>query len=383
MGSHRSADGGRVPGDRVTAPEVAVNLLWCVPGEVGGSEEYLVRQLLGLAEVVPADWRPRVFALPGFAAAHPDLAALMPIETAPFGGSHRVRRIAGEIGWLRRRTGGAALTHHGGGTAPLGASRPFVLTVHDLQYRTFPQHFSAAKRRYLSWMIPNGVHRAGVVTVPSEYVRRSVVEAFGADPSRVVVVPHGIEPTLAADVTGEAELRRRYALGDGPVIVYPAITHTHKNHRFLLELLQREWTDPALRLVLTGGVGDAEGDVSASSERRVCRLGRVPAADRNGLLAMATALVFPSLYEGFGAPLIEAMAMGTPIIAGDVTCIPDVVGDAGIVLPLSIEAWGPSLQQAVARHDELAAAGLARVGGFTAAASGRALATAYALAVGR
>ncbi len=362
------------------AINVAVNLLWCVPGQVGGSEEYLVRQLLGLVgdDGAPdAEWQPTVYALDGFASAHPDLAAVCRVVTAPFRGDRRSVRVAGEGTWFRHVATGAALTHHGGGSAPAGARRPFVLTVHDLQYRTFPQNFSPLKRAYLDRMIPSAVRRAAVVAVPTDYVRATVIDAYAVPAERVMVVPHGIEPTLRTDVTPEAELRRRYALGDGPVLVYPAVTHPHKNHCFLLDLMRTHWTDPALRLVLIGGRGAAEHVVTACSDLRVCRLGRVPQADRNGLIAMAEAMVFPSRYEGFGAPVIEAMALGTPVVASDAACIPEVVGAAGIVVPLDPTAWAAALDTAVERRDELVAAGRARVAAFTAAASGRALGAAY------
>lgn len=368
---------GAVSDGEASVPEVAVNLLWCVPGEVGGSEDYLVRQLLGLLDAAPRQWAVLLYALDGFAAAHPDLAARAPVEVAPFSGARRPRRILGEATWLRSRAAGAALRHHGGGTAPTGATTPYVLTIHDLQYRTFPTHFSRVKRAYLDQLIPRSARHAAVVTVPSEYVRRSVIDAFALPADRVVVVPHGIEPALAADVTPADELRRRYALGYGPVVVYPAITHTHKNHRFLLQLLRERWTDPDLRLVLIGGVGDAEPEITRCTDRRVCRLGRVPPADRSGLIAMADALVFPSRYEGFGAPLIEAMALGTPVIAADSTCIPDVVGDAGIVVPLDVDAWSAALHAVATNRDDLVAAGHRRVAHFTAARSGAALAAAY------
>jgi len=92
--------------------------------------------------------------------------------------------------------------------------------------------------------------------------------------------------------------------------------------------------------------------------------------------------VFPSQYEGFGAPLVEAMALGAPVIASNVTCIPSVLGDAGLVRPLHPDAWGQALQEAVARRDELVLAGRRRAAEFSMAASGRALATAYELAIG-
>lgn len=362
-------------------PSVLVNMLWCVPGAVGGSEEYLVRQLLGLAEQPGDRWRPTVAAARGLRAAHPELAEVADLVEPEFESHGRVRRIVGEATWLRRHTGDVDLVHHGGGTAPIRAHRPYVITIHDLQFRTYPEYFSRVKRAYLSAVIPPSAQRATVVAVPSDYVRTSVVQAYGVDPDRVMVVPHGIEPVLAADVTPAAELRRRYALGDGPIVVYPAVTHPHKHHEFLLQMMRDHWTDPDLRLVLTGGEGLAEHVVSASTDRRVCRLGRVPAADRNGLLAMAQAMVFPSKYEGFGAPLIEAMTLGAPVVCSDATCMPQIVGDAGLVRPLTADAWKDALVEVVSRRDELVAAGHRRAQDFTSKASGAALAEVYARAL--
>jgi alpha-1,3-rhamnosyl/mannosyltransferase len=365
----------------MTDPAIAVNLLWCVPGDVGGSEEYLVRQLLGLAEA-GSPLRPTLYVVDGFTKAHPQLAELYPTVVASFDGASRPRRIAGEIAWFRKQTSAADLRHHGGGAAPLGAVRPYVLTIHDLQYRKHPEYFSRTKRAYLGAMIGRSVRRAGIIAVPSEYVRDSVIEAFAVARANVRVVPHGFEPDLLTEVTGEAELRRRYALGDGPVIVYPAVTHRHKNHRLLIELLASSWRDPDLRLVLTGGRGSAEAAVAAATDPRIRRVGRVPAADRNGLLKMAEAMVFPSQYEGFGAPLIEAMALGCPVIASDSTCIPAVLDGAGLVLPLTTAAWADALGRVAESRAAMIAAGLCRAEAFTARASGAALADVYAAALG-
>lgn len=364
----------------MTRRDAVVNMLWCVPGAVGGSEEYLVRQLLGLAET--GRWCPRVMGARGLGAAHADMSRALDVEEPPFDSTRRWRRVVGEATWLHTRSTGAALVHHGGGTCPRRRPPvPVVLTVHDLQYRTYPQYFSRIKRAYLDAAVPRSVSVAAVVTVPSAYVRTTVVDAYGIDPARVRVVPHGLDPAELREVTPEAELRARYGLGGGPVFVYPAVTHPHKNHALLLAMMSTHWRDPALRLVLTGGHGAAHATVAASADPRVRHLGRVPPADRNGLLAMAAAMVFPSQYEGFGAPVLEAMALGAPVVCADRAALPEVAGDAAVVLPLDPSAWADVPDIVASRRAALVAAGRRRAAGFTSLHSGTALADAYDLAL--
>ncbi|MEZ5259716.1 MAG: glycosyltransferase [Ilumatobacteraceae bacterium] len=212
---------------------VAVNLTWCVPGHVGGSESYLVRQLLGLAELAH-EFQPTLYAAPGLGAAHPVLAEAFPIVEMPVSGHSRPARVAIEHSWLAAVSRGAALAHHGGGTVPATTTRPCVLTVHDLQYLEYPQYFSRLKAEYLRRRMPRSLRRADAVAVPSRFVADSVVQHYGVDPSRIVVVPHGVEPDVSMTVTPESELRRDYDLGDGPVLVLPAATFPHKGHEFLL-----------------------------------------------------------------------------------------------------------------------------------------------------
>jgi alpha-1,3-rhamnosyl/mannosyltransferase len=365
--------------------DVAVNLLWCVPGDVGGSEQYLVRQLLGLASH-PTPFVPTLYCLASFVDAHPELASLYRMQPAAISGTSRPRRVLAEHTWLRRRTSDADLVHHGGGTTPAVGRTPIVLTIHDLQYLTHPEYLTPTKRRYLERAIPRSVRRAAVVAVPTEYVRSTVIDAYDVDADRVRVVPHGVESTLGADAPSASELRSDYGLGAGPMIVYPAITHPHKNHRFVLEVMARHWTDPDLRLVLLGGRGAAEDEVAADIvrlglEHRVVRPGRVPDDHRDGLIAAADALLFPSQYEGFGAPAVEAMALGTPVICSDQPALAEVVGDAGLVLPLDVDAWADALDAVAARSDEMRAAGRERALAFTTERSGAELAAVYDLAV--
>lgn len=361
---------------------VGVNLLWCLPGAVGGSEEYLVRQLTGLREAAP-DIRAKLFVLPGFAAAHRTLAADHELVIASLDARRRSRRVLTESSWLPSRLAGVDVVHHGGGTVPLRSPRPIVLTIHDLQYRTHPQYLTLVKRRYLAAVLPRSVGRADVVAVPSGYVRTTVIEAFGVAPERVVVVPHGVDPP--ATWTAEATLRRRHHLGQRRFVVYPAVTHPHKNHRLLLELLAGPWADPNLLLVLLGATGLADDDVTATIRAldvgaRVIRPGRVSAEDRDGFIAAADALVFPSEYEGFGAPVLEAMVLGTPVVCSDRAALPEVAGDAAVVRPLQLAAWADALGEVSARRAELVAAGKRRAAWFTTAGSGVRLAEAYRLA---
>ncbi len=380
------ADPAADPAREGQSVDVAVNLLWCVPGEVGGSEQYLVRSLVGLASQRGA-FAPTLFCLRAFAEAHPELVDLYPMTVAGISGTSRPWRIVVENTWLRRRSRTSQLVHHGGGTAPFGGGSAMVLTIHDLQYLTHPQYLTASKLRYLSWTVPRSVRRATIVAVPTEYVRGTVIGAYGVPAERVIVVPHGVESTLGADAPSSDDLRREYALGAGRVLVFPAITHPHKGHVFLLEVMARHWPDADLRLVLLGGPGSADAEVTAAIERlglrgRVVRAGRVPDAHRDGLIALADALVFPSEYEGFGAPVVEAMALGTPVICSDQPALAEVVGDAGIVLPRDCDAWASALDLLAARNSELRTAGLSRAQHFTAQRSGAGLLSAYRAALG-
>ena len=356
---------------------VGVNLLWCLPGMVGGSEEYLARQLHGLHLAAP-EVDATLYVVPGFGAAHPELAAQHELVISSLDARRRSRRVLTEAMWLPPRLRDVDVVHHGGGTVPPRSPQPVLLTIHDVQYRTFPQYLTPLKRAYLRVAVPRSVRHATVVAVPSEYVRATIVDGYRVDPDRVVVVPHGVDAPTS--VTPDDELRARYDLGDRRWLVYPALTHPHKQHRFLLDLLAGPWADPDLALVLLGGRGRAEDEVAASIAAlelgpRVIRPGRVSDADRDGFIAGAEALVFPSEYEGFGAPVLEAMVLGTPVICSDRAALPEIAGGAALVRPLDLDAWKGALDEI--DRPALAEAGRARAAAFSTAASGAALAAAY------
>ena len=353
---------------------VAMNLLWCRPG-VGGSEEYLVRQLAGLhANGHPVDVE--VFAPRGFSVRLPQVASTFTVHEAPSDCMRRPERVLLEHTWLASRTRSFDLVHHGGGTVPRLGNTRTLLTIHDVQWVDYPDYVRPVKLRYLRFAVPRSLHRATRIAVPTPFVAGTLTDHFGVDAGKIGVVRHGLEPHMD-EPTPEAELRAKYSLGAGPVVVFPAITHPHKNHRFLVELMVNggpSWTDPSLRVVFAGSAGNSEQEVRSAVaahglSQRVVMPGRIPGADRNGLLAFADALVFPSQYEGFGAPLIEAMRLGAPVIASDCASIPGVVGDAGIIRPLSIEAWAGALDEVRARRGELQNLGRERAAVYTAVLS--------------
>ena len=324
---------------------IAVNLLSLVPGEVGGAEEYAVRTLAAYGRHGPADLRPVIYLSQAALDAHPDLGRAFDVEVHPGDGRSRPRRILVESTWLARRTNSMAV-HHFGGRIPARSGKPVAVTVHDLQPLDQPLNFSLIKRRYLGWALPRSVRRADLVVVIGDHVGRQVVERLGVDPGRVVIVPIGAEAVAA----GPADP------SDPPTILYPAVTHPHKNHLMLVEAFTRLADHhPTARLVLTGGSGTAEAEVGnavATSRHgdRITRTGRIPADELAARLATATLVAFPSTYEGFGIPVLEAMAAGVPVLVAHGTpaadLVPDPSGDQDAVLDSNDpQAWADNLSR--------------------------------------
>ncbi len=367
---------------------VGVNLLWLVPGVVGGSEEYLVRSLLALADHEAPDLDVTVFGLDVLGAAHPALAEAFPLVTVPLRGRAKGLRIAAETSWLaaetRRRS--VEVMHHGGGVIPPLHPGRCVVTIHDIQPIDLPEHFSATKRRYLETMLPRTVAWASVIATSTGFVRDRLVDHYGADPARIHLVPPSLaeraEPRPTVDRIGE--VLTRYDLRPGRYVIYPVITYPHKNHRVLVEAMLQ--VPPDVQLVLPGGMGPSEGEVRAAIADlglgdRVHRLGRIPRGELDALLAAAGALTFPSRYEGFGIAVLEAMAIGLPVIVADATALPEVVGDGGLRVPAQDPtAWAMAINRVlgdrVARQ-RLIEAGWKRAEAFSTEKTAAALAGAY------
>jgi len=210
---------------RTTPRRIGVNLLWLVPGVVGGSEEYTTRLLRGLAEDPPPDLHLTLFALRSFAEAHPDLVAQYSTVTTRLDGHRKAERVATEATWLAREAGrrNIELLHHAGGVIPPGPAIgriPAALTIHDLQPLAMPENFSSVKRRWLTTMLPRSAKRAAMVFTPSDPASASVVERLGVPEDHVRTVPHGIEPPRPVPADEVAAVRQRYRLGTATTVAH-------------------------------------------------------------------------------------------------------------------------------------------------------------------
>lgn len=352
---------------------IGVNLLWLVPGVVGGSEEYTLRLLRALDQLGDDEVWLRLYGQRCLFEAHPDLANRFEVETCPPIGPAKLTRVAAENSWLAAVSSRDDLIHHAGGVVPLVRSQISILTIHDLQPLDLPEYFSAAKRRWLAAMIPRSVRAARLVICPSQFTAERVSTVLDTTPDKLRIVRHGheeCEPGVL-DPGEDARLRERY----GRFLLLPAITYRHKRHADLVVALDRlrdRFED--LSVVITGRPDSEAEAIDALAARlglteRVHQLGRVSAETLDALYRSAAALAFPSEYEGFGNPLLEAMARGCPVVTTDAAALPEVSGIAGLIVPTGNPI---ALAAAIARvldepglADQLRAAGIERAKEFS------------------
>lgn len=332
-------------------------MLTLVPGGMGGSETYaraLTRELSGVRgfeveALLPANGA-------GFSEGVPER-----IVTSIRGGlSTRERLTAVTTATLRGRSiralmGDADVVHYPFTTvAPRPAKRQaFVQTLHDLQHLDLPQLFGRAELLYRRHFYESAARRADVVITISEFAKSRVVELLGIAPDRIQVAHLGVDASAFVAHHGPRE----------NFVLYPARGWAHKNHARLLEaMLIARRQIPGLRLVLTGGGLDVLGDLPEWVEVR----GLVSTEELHELYRSAAALVFPSLYEGFGLPPLEAMASGCPVAASNAGSIPEVVGDAAVLFdPRDPEAIGNGIVAAIDRGAELSRVGVVHAASFT------------------
>jgi len=302
-------------------------------------------------------------------------------------GNHGIGRFAGELQKLlpglapfeaRRRPWhpldpaflGAALWHQRprlffspGYNLPVGWPKPFIFTLHDLNHLCVRDNSNAAKRAYYKYIILPGCHRAAFVLTVSEYSKREISAWAGVSEEKIVNVGNGVG--LPFTPTGG-----KYEPGF-PYLLYVGSRKPHKNLPRLLEAYSISGVRRDARLVLTGSpdqkiVSDIErlglsGDVVFADSHAD--------GDLSDVYRGALALVFPSLYEGFGLPPLEAMACGIPVLTSKMCSLTEVVGEAGILVdPLDVEAIGDGIRRLVQDSElrrELREKGLLRAKKFS------------------
>lgn len=234
---------------------------------------------------------------------------------------------------------------------------PRVITLHDVLHRDHPSLVPRATRAFRLVAYDRAARTSERVIVPSAFVRDRAVATLGLDPERVRVVPHGLDHQSFRLGTEKREA----------FVLYPARRWPHKNHDRLFEAFAEvRRKRPDLELVLTGD--RAGGDLPVG----VRSLGRVSLEELSRLYRTASATVFPSMYEGFGAPVLEAMASGCPVAAADAAALREVAGDAAVLFdPRDSADIGCAILRAVDEVDALAPRGVAWAARFTWEASAR------------
>jgi len=355
---------------------VGINALYLVPGEVGGTEIY-ARELVGALGEQHPDVGFTVFA--GVEAAPTLRAAGWPgnvrVHALPVRCRVKPLRVAAELSMLpvAARRAGIELMHSLGTTTPLHGCGVRVVTVHDLIYDWYPGAFPAAARYGLKVLVPAGARRARRVQVSSEATRAEVRERFGLPAEKMDIVPLGLGMRKVLDATPADELRRRFELGAGPIVLSVAAALPHKN----LDRLVRAFGalgERDARLVLVGHAGrETERLRALAAEQGVAERMRLTGwladEDVEGFYAAAAAFVYPSLHEGFGMPVLEAMRRAVPTACADATSLPEVAGDAALMFdPRSEDAIAGAVRALL--YDPTLAADLAARGPARAAQFG-------------
>jgi glycosyltransferase involved in cell wall biosynthesis len=343
---------------------VGLSLLTLVPRISGGSETYareLVRALGRVGEhsycVLLPTIASDVDGLPSEIVAEYRASSSMPGRIAAMAeGVVRGRR-------LRRRLVGLDVVHFPLTVMiPRVTKPPAVTTVLDLQHEFLPEFFSRPELAYRRAVYGWSIRKSRIVVTISEHAARAVIERYGIPAERVRPIHLGLDH--AAFTPGGAER--------GRFLVYPARGWPHKNHERLFEafaVLRRR--HPDLELVLTAYEGPTPPGVRS--------LGHVSRDELARLYRTAAGLVFPSRYEGFGQPPLEAMACGCPVASSDAASLPEVCGDAARLFdPTSVEEMVEAVEEILERPEMWSARGIARAAGFSWDATARAHDAAYA-----
>jgi glycosyltransferase involved in cell wall biosynthesis len=306
-----------------------------------------------------------------------------------------IRRVLSEQRWIQNAylQRPFDVLHSPFGYLPARPPTPSVVTLHDLRMLRSPDSFSSLRGHFLRWTLPRSLRRADAVIAISEETRREMLALVpGVRAERVRVAYPGLDRRWFAPV-GDAAIRDvRERLGlVGRFILAVSTREPHKNLPRLLEAVARARAVPGfgdLRFVLVGatfatGTSDDVASIIArlNLSDATQALGIVSDDDLSKVYAAASVLCFPSLYEGFGYPPLEAMAAGTPVVTSNVSCLPEVVGEAAeLVDPFDIDSIAAGLRRVLTsevRRSELIALGRERAARYSWESHARQVVRAY------
>ncbi len=279
--------------------------------------------------------------------------------------------------WVELFGGALDVFHSPDFTLPPVRRARAILTVHDLSFMRVPQCSEPSLRSYLLRVVPASVRRADVVLADSECTKADVIDLLGVDPNRVEVVYAGVEQRFqrVQDVHVLRGVRNRYHLPARFVLGLGTL-QPRKNFQRLIEAYARarEGAGNKIKLVIAGGAGWMYEGIFRRVEElglqdAVCFPGYVADEDLPALYTLADLFVFPSLYEGFGLPPLEAMACETPVVTSNVSSLPEVVGDAALMVdPLDVAALAGAMQRLLndqALRQEMVRRGVVQARNFT------------------
>jgi glycosyltransferase involved in cell wall biosynthesis len=360
-----------------------------VPADRGGVGRY-VDGLLAALSVVDADLA--IVCQRADAERYAHMAPTADIVAGPAAIAHRPARLAWEQTGLPlvAQQVSAEVVHSPHYTMPLRVGRPVVVTIHDATFFTTPEQHTQVKGTFYRSATRTAIRRATRVIVPSKATRDELIRVLDADPTRIDVAYHGVDPDIFHVPTDADKARVAARLGvPGPYIAFLGVLEPRKNVPNLVRGWAKavHWRDDPPALVLAGGSGwDEEVDAALAevpSHLRVLRPGYLRFADLPGYLGGATICAYPSHGEGFGLPVLEAMACGTPVLTTHRLSLPEVGGDAVAYTEPGVDAIAEALSALLddeGRRRSLADAALTRAREFTWAASAETHLAAYARA---
>jgi glycosyltransferase involved in cell wall biosynthesis len=361
----------------VPAPaHVALNALFLDPSASGGPETYMRGLVPALAAERPSARLTVVTTRSGAAALRADgWGDWSDVRALPCEDGQRLRRTWAEqalLPLLARRLG-ADVLHSLASLAPIRAGLPAAVTLHDVTFirlRTFSRVTSVGMREIML----RAARSADALLTGSAAARDEICAAFGLDPAEVAVVPHGADRPVRVEPLPEAELRRRHRLGERPVVLCVAAKRPHKNQELLLRALKHLPTETVV--VLAGHVEPYEDElrslaVGLGVEDRVRFLEFVPDAELEGLWKLARCAAFPTLGEGFGLPVVEAMDRGVPVACSDLPVLREVGGAVPHYFDPRDPAAAAAAIEAASRDGGAADEGRRRAARFTWAESAR------------